>query len=323
MSKLTFDGIAYNRTAEESVLDCLTRHGVVVPNSCRSGICQSCMLRAVSDDPPAAAQKGLKETQKEQRYFLACSCIPSGDFEATSELPQLTRTSAQVRAVEKISPAIARVRLDYSRPFDYRPGQFLNLYRPDGLIRTYSIASVPQFEDFIELHVQRTEQGRMSRWVHEELKSGDLVHISAPLGECYYRPGNTEQPILMVGTGSGLAPLYGVLRDALRAKHSAPIWLYHGSRTRDGLYLIDELRSLAREYENFRYFPCLSRESGYEAFLAARANDAALTEHKNLKGWRVFIAGHADMVGATKKRVFLAGASLGDIHSDAFLLARN
>lgn len=319
MPTLTFDGTAYERADAESVLDCLTRHGVTVPHSCRSGICQSCAMRAVNTDPPAAAQKGLKDTLREQKYFLACSCAPEGEFEATSEAPALFRVPARVLSVDRLTQKIARVRLDYAKPFDYRPGQFLNLYRDDGLIRSYSIASVPQVDSYIELHVQRTSNGRMSPWIHDTLQAGDDIHISSPLGECYYRPGKVEQPLMLIGTGSGLAPLYGVLRDALRNRHAAPVWLFHGSRTRDGLYLVDELRNLAREYDQFRYVPCLSGEPDREGFAARRANEEALRQQPNLKSWRVFLCGHPDMVNATKRATYLAGASLQDIHADAFV----
>lgn len=323
MPKLAYDGAAYERAESETVLDALTRHGVAVPHSCRSGICQSCMMRAVRDDPPADAQKGLKDTLKAQRYFLACSCTPPGDFEATSEAPELFRIPARVLSVDKLSRKIARVRLDYAQPFDYRPGQFLNVYRDDGLIRSYSIASVPQVESYIELHVQRNDSGRMSPWIHDELKAGADLHISSALGECFYRPGKSEQPLLLVGTGSGLAPLYGVVRDALRHGHAAPIWLFHGSRTHDGLYLVDELRSLARDVPNFNYVPCLSGEPDLDGFISMRANDAALQQHTNLKNWRVFLCGQPDMVNLTKKKTFLAGASLSEIHADAFGAVRS
>jgi ferredoxin-NADP reductase len=162
----------------------------------------------------------------------------------------------------------------------------------------------------------------MSAWVHEQLSAEDSVEISQPLGECYYRPGNPEQALLLIGTGCGLAPLYGVIRDALHQGHSGPIWLYHGSRSCDGLYLIDELRDLAREHRNFAYVPCVSNEPTLDGVLQLRANDAAFKQNANLKNWRVFLCGHPDMVNAAKKKAFLAGANLKDIHADAFALSR-
>lgn len=279
-------------------------------------------MRSTDTDPPAAAQHGLKESLRQQRYFLACACTPEGDFGATLGGPELIRIPARVLSVEKLSRRIARVRLNPGGAFDYRAGQFLNLSRRDGLTRPYSIASLPHTEDFLELHVARHEQGRMSSWIHDELQAGDEIAISTPSGECCYRPEHPAQPLLLVGTGCGLAPLYGVVRDALHHGHSGPIWLYHGSRDREGLYLVDELRELAREHGNFRYVPCLdSPAPGEEEFTPRRAHEAALAGHADMKGWRVYLCGHPEMVKQTKMKTYLAGAALADIHADPFQLA--
>ena len=111
--------------------------------------------------------------------------------------PELIRLPARVLAVDKLSPRIVRVRLDPAERIDYRPGQFLNLFRGDGLVRSYSIASIPQTEEFLELHVARIDGGRMSNWIHYDLQTDEKLEISAPLGDCYYQPGHTGQPDLV------------------------------------------------------------------------------------------------------------------------------
>jgi NAD(P)H-flavin reductase len=322
MPTLTFENNDYQRELQESVLDCLTRHGVNVPHSCKSGVCQSCTMRALKTDPPAAAQRGLKDSLKQQRYFLACACTPEGDFAATLSGPELIRVPARVVSVDKLSRRIARVRLDHNGAFEYRAGQFINLWRGDGLTRSYSIASLPHTEHYLELHVARLEQGRMSNWIHDELRPGDVLAVSAPHGECCYRPEHPHQPLLLIGTGCGLAPLYGIVRDALHHGHPGPIWLYHGSREREGLYLVDELRRLAHDHDNLHYVPCLtSAAADGEDYLPQRAHEAALARHADLKDWRVFLCGHPDMVKQTRMKAYLAGAALADIHADPFHIA--
>jgi len=321
MPRLTFEAHGYELRENESVLECLTRHGVTVPHSCKSGICQSCMMRAVHGVPTAEAIKGLKQTQQADGYFLACSCVPQVDMEVTLDAPELFLVPATVQSLVKLNSKITRVRLQPAQPIDYRPGQFVNVRRDDGLIRSYSLASVPQQDDYLELHVQRNAGGQMSGWIHDQLKAGDTLQVSTPRGECYYRPGALDLPLLLIGTGSGLAPLYGVIRDALRSGHRGPVWLFHGSRARNGLYLVDELQALAERHKNFRYVRCLSGEPEVDGFVSARADAAALQQHPNLKNWRVFLCGHPDMVKASKRNAFLAGAALRDIQADAFISA--
>ncbi len=316
MARITFEGHEYD-CSDSSVLDCLTRHGVAVPASCRSGVCQTCLMRAVKGKPPAAAQKGLKDSLIDQNYFLACSCIPEEDLEVTLSAPESERLPARVESLFPLSEDMVRLRLQVDIPYEYKPGQFLNLYRADGLVRSYSIASLPS-AGFLELHLKRIPGGRMSEWIHNDLAAGDTVEISTALGDCYYRPGRPEQGLLLIATGSGLAPLYGILRQALAEGHSGPIALYHGSREMNGLYLTTELAELAARHENLSYTPCVSGEGAEWGVQPGRANEIALNTHPQLKDWRVFLCGHPDMVEATKKKAFLAGVSLNDIYADPF-----
>src|SRR4051812_30140964 len=77
---LRFEGKDYPLEESETVLDCLLRHGQRVSSLCRTGACQSCLLRATDGALPASAQLGLKDAWKQQGLFLACVCRPPGDL---------------------------------------------------------------------------------------------------------------------------------------------------------------------------------------------------------------------------------------------------
>ncbi len=302
----------------ETVLDCLERHGVEVPSSCRAGVCQTCLMQALEGEVPASGQQGLKETMVAQGYFLACVTKPEGDLTVT--LPEASQVRVPAVVLEKtlLTPFITRLRLKPRKKYDWHPGQFLNLFNGN-LNRSYSIASLPE-EGFVELHIARVEGGKMSGWIFDNLAEGDEVEISRPLGNMFYIPGRPEQPLLMIGTGTGLAPLYGIIRDALKQGHSGEIWLYHGSRSVEGLYLGEALRALEAEHGNFHYRPCLSQGEppAGSGITAGRPNEVALAEHPELKDWRAFLCGNPDMVKAAQRQVFLAGVSMSDILSDPF-----
>ena len=125
--------------------------------------------------------------------------------------------------------------------------------------------------------------------------------------------------MLLIGTGSGLAPLYGIVRDALHQGHKGQIKLYHGSSSLAGIYLLDELHTLAERHENFDYFPCVSRETPVDGMFRGRATDLALADNSQLSGWRAYICGEPTMVNATGRAVFLAGVSMQDVYTDAYL----
>jgi ferredoxin-NADP reductase len=163
--------------------------------------------------------------------------------------------------------------------------------------------------------------GRFSEWLHDELKVGDSIMVSEPRGHCFYLPERSEQGLLLIGTGTGLAPLQGILMDALKQGHSGAIHLFHSSREVDDLYHLDEMRSLATHYPNFFYTPCISGKQVPEGFISGRANDIALAALPDLKGWRVFLCGNPQMVNQTKRQAFMKGASMADIYADAFVLS--
>lgn len=321
MPQIVFQGHNYYRDDKESVLDSLTRHGVPVPSSCRSGICQSCMMKAVHGQPPEQAQRGLGATQRVQGYFLACVCTPTGDLEvALPDEDVAARAMTRVLGKKPLSRDIMQVLLDCPNGWDYHPGQFIKLHRSDGLIRNYSLASVPQLNEPLELHVHRLPGGQMSEWIHDQLQVGETVEVSAPAGECFYLPGQPHQGLLLIGTGCGLAPLWGIARDALQQGHSGPIEIFHGSREEGGLYLMDEILEMQGRYSNVHYTACVSGPDVPEGCAAGRVEQVALARVLKLAGWRVFLCGHPEMVKLTKRKTFLAGAAMKEIFSDPFMV---
>ena len=320
-TELRFAGAVYDCRNSETVLEALQRQGVSLPYSCRSGICLTCMLRSVgSGRVPPAAQEGLKDTLRAEGYFLACSLSPVEALEIALPDDAAVYGRAVVKAIDHLAPNIRRIILEPAIPLCYRAGQFINLRREDGLARSFSLACVPQLDPYLELHVKRLPDGRMSNWIFDELGVGQALDIQGPNGASFYVPGKPDQDILLVGNGTGLAPLVGIVRDALHCGHSSEIRLYHGSRHADGLYLGDDLRQLAAHHGNFRYVPCLSGGEVPAGYRTGRADVVAFTDLPDLAGWRVFLSGNPPMVHTAKRTAFLRGADLSDIHADPFEL---
>lgn len=319
MSRVRYEAQWYPLQPEESVLDGLLRQGIAVPHACKAGVCQSCLMRAASGTLPEKAQTGLKETLKARNYFLACSCkLDQGtELEVGGGADEL-RVSARIDSLMPLSEDVLRLRLRPEAPFEFRAGQYLTLLRADGLARSYSVASLPR-EGLLELHVRLLPGGAMSGWLRTEARPGDTVRIQGPAGECFYVPGRPEQPLLLAGTGTGLAPLYGIVRDALEEGHAGPIWLFHGARNPRGLYLVEELRELAARHPNLHYLPSVL-EGRLEEGVHVGALDALIrAECPKPVGWRAFLCGNPELVLSLRKKLFLAGLSLKDIHADAFL----
>lgn len=321
MPKLTYDGAVFDADDGETVLDVLLRQGVELARSCRKGVCQTCILRSTSGPPPARAQEGLKPTLRAQGYFLPCMCPVAADM--TIAAPRDADVFGRAVVAEKttLGGDVCRLRLEPATALYYHAGQFVNLRRADGLSRSYSLASVPHADPLLELHVRRMKQGRMSSWIFDELAVGEAIDLYGPSGSCFYLPGREAGTVLLVGTGTGLAPLYGIARDALLSGHRGPVHLFHGSATLEGQYLHDELRALEARFPSFRYTPCLDGQDPPPGCMAGRANDVAFATYEALTGARVFLCGAPEMVRSAKKTAYLAGAAIADIHADPFELA--
>lgn len=322
MTSITWEGRALPCAEGETVLDRLLRAGAEVRSSCRTGACQTCMLRAERGQPPAASQRGLKETWRAQGYFLACQAVPAEDLVVAPPDALLPHVAAVARRIERHAPDVARVFLEPEAPLAYRAGQFLHVGRDDGLTRPYSLASVPGEDALLELHVRRVPGGAMSGFLCEALRPGDRLSVRGPAGDCFYVEGRPEQPLLLAGTGTGLAPLLGIARDALALGHRGPILLHHGAVRRPGLYADAELRALAERHPALRYVPCVLEDDGAAPPVTAGSIDAlVLAAAREHKGCRVFLCGPPERVHALRKAVFLAGVSFRDILADAFVMA--
>jgi NAD(P)H-flavin reductase len=275
-------------------------------------------MQATKGRVPAEAQAGIKPTLVVQNYFLACSCHPDNDIEIVLPEKNLGKLEAEISSIEFLCADILGIRLKPSRDFLYKAGQFINLFMDETTARCYSLASVPGLDEELYLNVRKVPEGLVSNWIFEHLEVGKIITISEATGDCFYVPGNAGQDILLIGTGSGLAPLYGIIRDALLAGHSGQIKLYHGSNFVSGFYLVDQLRKLAQTHANFSYTPCVSEEAALNGYAHGMVLDVALRDNPDLSGWRVFLCGNPLMVNAAKQETYLAGAAIHDIFADPF-----
>jgi NAD(P)H-flavin reductase len=278
-------------------------------------------MRALEGHVPATAQRGLRDAWKSQGLFLACACRPTSDMVVSLPDALGTEVSARVVGREVLSDDVVRLLIEPTEPFDFRAGQFVNIVRPeDHVARPYSIASLPS-NGPLEFHVRRIPGGQLSPWLCDDATPGASVALRGPSGECFYL-ATQDQPLILAGTSTGLAPLLGVVRDALTHGHRGPIALYHGSLHASGLYLRDELNALAATHANVDTCCTVLRGPAPDGVLLEPLEDVLFARHSDtLSGGRAWLCGAPDFVKGLKKRLFLAGMPLRSISSDPFLQA--
>ncbi|HHX82230.1 MAG TPA: 2Fe-2S iron-sulfur cluster binding domain-containing protein [Pseudomonadaceae bacterium] len=324
MNQVTFEDQQFQLTEYESVLDCLLRHGQAIPYACRAGLCQACLVKTVNSQASAESQRWIKPELRALGYTLACQWVPDADVSVA--LPDLNdfSTTARIRERTLLAPQVLCLRLEIPDPgtmFACRPGQYLNLINPQGVSRPYSIANDYEHDGYIELHIAATTHGVLSHWLFETATCGSVVHLRGPAGECYYREQELNAtPLLLAGTGTGLAPLFGILQDALRKGHQARIDLFHGAQDAGQLYLHTALQELAQAHPNLHYHPCVRKgvcPPGVQCESIEKALTASL-DAKTLSPAAAFLCGAPDFVHSMRKTLYLKGLRAQRIYSDPF-----
>ncbi len=181
------------------------------------------------------------------------------------------------------------------------------------MIRAYSIGNQPAgaARHGLEFHVRVYPGGAMSGWL-ATAAPGTRVGIGVPAGDCFYIPGAPTVSLLLAGTGTGIAPLLAIARDALAHGHAGPVAVLHGAAEPDRLYLGTRAPRGVRP-ENLQWRTC-ALSAGQDIVAAVTAELAA----RDPAATRAFLCGGPGTVAAMRRALFLAGMSLRDICADAF-----
>ena len=321
MSCVYFEDQMFDITSDESVLDCLLRNHQDVPYSCKSGTCQSCMMQALEGIPSDRSQNGLKPTYRVQNYVLSCQWKPDSDVRV--KLPDLGSASilAEIIEILKLNHNVTALRLLPLEEFTCNPGQYITLITPENVVRCYSIANLPTDDGYIEIHMRLLKSGQMSEWVRNRTSMGMHIRIRGPAGNCFYVPEENQKfPMLLAGTGTGLAPLCGIARDALGQCHSCPIHLYHGALELKDLYYQTQLRNMSKVHSNFSYIPCVLNSSNGRGVKSGNIENIVLSNLQEPQNTHAYFCGAPEFVNSIRKKVFLAGIASKNIYHDSFLI---
>ncbi|WP_122665536.1 iron-sulfur-binding ferredoxin reductase [Pseudomonas viridiflava] len=291
-----------------NLLDSLNQAGIAVPYSCRAGSCHACLVRCITGEPADALPEALDPVKRLQGWRLACQCRVIDDLAVQAFDPLCDGAPARVAGCDWLSPAVLRLRLEPERPLRYRAGQHLVLWTASGVARPYSLASLPGEDPYLEFHLDCRQPGAFVD-AARQLEIGDSIGLGELRGGALqYDPDWQEQPLLLLGAGTGLGPLWGVLREALRQDHQGPIRLIHLARDGGEHYLRTELTELAG---NHGVQVQLVTADELEATLA----DLRMLSRKTM----ALVCGSPQSVETFAKRLYLAGIPRNQVLADVFV----
>lgn len=148
--------------------------------------------------------------------------------------------------------------------FRYLPGQYLTVKVPVGgevLRRAFSLSSAPGLDPELQITVKCIEGGRASWHLKKNAKAGQTYEVFPPLGKFALEPMPKEsRHFVLVGCGSGVTPLFSILKSVLHYETRSRVTFLYGNRNREETIFNDELDRLKADYiERFKLVHVMSR----------------------------------------------------------------
>jgi len=171
-----------------------------------------------------------------------------------------------VKEVINVTPD--SVVLKFDRPasdFDYVSGQYITFVQEiDGeeVRRAYSLCSSPVTDDFVAIGVKRVENGKLSNFINDHVKTGDEVELLAPIGNFKYeKEENGQRSFVLIGGGSGMTPLISIAKSVLASESASVVNLINVNRTEEYSLFANKLKELKAKYDGrFRVIDHFTRE---------------------------------------------------------------
>ncbi|AKF04444.1 ferredoxin reductase [Sandaracinus amylolyticus] len=128
--------------------------------------------------------------------------------------------------------------------------------------RCYSISSAPvPGERLVSITAKRVPGGRVSNWLHDRVRVGDVLVLSPPAGD-FVLPEPTPERLLMLSGGSGITPIAAMLRDLAARDLVRDVVLVHHARSRRDVIFREAIEALAAAHRGLRVVWCLDDEPG-------------------------------------------------------------
>ncbi|HLD40502.1 MAG TPA: FAD-binding oxidoreductase [Candidatus Nanoarchaeia archaeon] len=222
---------------------------------------------------------------------------------------------ATVLENKKLTDDVIFLSLSAPTEFSFRAGQFITLRLENGSefrLKSYSVLNPPSEKGKVDLCIKLIAGGFASE-ILRKAKKGDSFQVKGPLGHFAFEEDDLNQEIWMIGGGTGVAPLYSMLKEHLAGYKNTKFVLVFGVKEKKDLFFDTEFQQLARKYANFTYIPTLTREEWKGAKGRVQAHLPANVENKTF-----YICGLKELVLETKEILVKKGVALKNVKSERY-----
>jgi ferredoxin--NADP+ reductase len=199
--------------------------------------------------------------------------------------------------------------------------------------RAYSIASESRADEYLEFYLTVVMSGELTPRLFN-LQIRDRVYVGPKAVGVFTLDKAPGKHILMVATGTGLAPYMSMLRSELVCNGPRQFVIVHGARYSWDLGYRTELTGLARHCGNFHYIPVITRpqeditwrgRSGYlQNLIASNAIETETGLALTPDNFDIFLCGNPGMIetviewAAIQGFVRDRGHDIGTLHTEEY-----
>jgi CDP-4-dehydro-6-deoxyglucose reductase len=297
---------------DEPVLTAALRQGIGLPYGCKNGACGSCKGAVVGGEVEQRAHSSSALSNDEKTRGLALLCCATACTDLEIDIREVTgigdvqikKLPCRVNAIERKADdvVVLKLQLPANERLQYLAGQYLEFILKDGKRRSYSMASAPHADVPVELHIRHMPGGAFTDHVFNTMKERDILRFEAPLGTFFLRE-ESDKPIVLLASGTGLAPLKAIVEHAVFKNITRPMTLYWGARRKKDLYMMELAEQWAREIPNFKFVPVLSEPDADDAWTGRTGfvHRAVIEDLPDLSAYQVYACGAPVMVESAQR----------------------
>lgn len=210
--------------------------------------------------------------------------------------------------------------------FKFKEGQYITLKQTinnENVQRAYSIWKAP-FENELSVLVKKVENGVFSTYANETLKAGDSLDVMTPQGN--FVPSlstNNSNHYTLFAAGSGITPIYSILKQILKTESQSTIDLFYVNKTKESAAFRSELETLNNSSSNLNVHSLYTKESAQDSNFDGRINKEKLELMKqlgvlNVNSFEYYLCGPEQMIMDSKDYLISQGASESAVKFELF-----
>ena len=266
-------GIEFEVEEDEYILNAAFRHGIALPHGCKAGICSSCKCQLLEGEVELKNYStfALNDSDRDSGQILMCRSkaydnvvleLMNYDEEVLSKSIPVKSFQGTITGFSKLTHDIRGVQIALNAPLKFWAGQYVDItvttQEGETITRSFSMANPPSEAEKLSFIIKKYPDGKFSNELDNGgIRAGAEVTVTGPYGMCFRRE-NREGPVILVGAGSGMSPVWSILHDQLGSGEDRPVYFFYGARDEKDLFHLQELAEITAAHPQVQFIPVLS-----------------------------------------------------------------